>query len=358
METTRLPHPATLAPARQPTSPLNALEFSLLNDFQRDFPLVARPFAELARRLDSDEDTVTAALQSLRQRGLVSRIGAVFRPNVVGVSALAALCVPSARLQAVAAYVSAMPEVNHNYEREHHFNLWFVVAAASAGHLDAVFQKIENACACGTVLVLPMLEQFHIDLGFGLAPTSSPYFQTGSQTQHDVAAIALTALERAFMAALQTGLPLVSRPFAALGWAEADALALLRRWSDGGVIKRFGVVVRHHELGFTANAMVVWDVPDAAVGQVGRCIAESGRVSLCYRRPRAVPHWSYNLFCMIHGKDRCEVEQRIAALVQACGLAAYPHAVLFSRQRFKQCGARYVTPAPEANVLEPSDGPH
>ncbi|MES2877426.1 MAG: Lrp/AsnC family transcriptional regulator [Pseudomonadota bacterium] len=321
---------------------LGELEFKLLNDYQRGFPLVAHPFAELAQGLGVEEATVMATLQSMQQRGLVSRIGAVFRPNIVGASALAALAVPVARLEDVAAKISALPEVNHNYQREHHFNLWFVVTASSVAHLHSVFKAMELDCGCGPVLVLPLLEQFHIDLGFGLAPAESHHFQSDTTAPTEVAAIELSEPERAFMAALQTGLPLVAQPFAALGWAEADAIALLARWTDTGVIKRFGVVVRHHELGYTANAMVVWNVPDAVVSQVGTRLASTGRVSLCYRRPRALPHWPYNLFCMVHGKDRQEVEQRIATLVQTCGLADYAHEILFSCRRFKQCGARYV----------------
>lgn len=336
---------------------LGELEFKLLNDFQRDFPLVARPFAELASHLDIEETTVIQVLQSMRKRGLVSRVGAVFRPNVVGASALAALAVPVERLEDVATQVSALAEVNHNYEREHRFNLWFVVTASSVEHLHAILQNIEIACECGPVLALPLLEQFHIDLGFGLGAVASHHFRTDVQNATDVAAIELNAAERAFMAVLQNGLPLMARPFAALGWAEADAIATLSRWTETGVIKRFGVVVRHHELGFTANAMVVWDVPDAVVSQVGRRIAESGRVSLCYRRPRQLPHWPYNLFCMIHGKDRNEVEQRIATLAQSCGLDDYPHEILFSRRRFKQCGARYVTNINNETLPEFACGP-
>lgn len=340
----------------KPERALDALEFRLLNDFQRDFPLVPHPFAELASRLEVDEATVIEVLQQMRAQGLVSRIGAVFRPNVVGVSALAALAVPASRLEAVAAQVSAFAEINHNYEREHRFNLWFVATTSTVARLQAIFREIEITCECGPVLVLPLLEQFHIDLGFGLAPASAQCFHSDVQAQTDVAAIELTQAERAFMAVLQKGLPLIAQPFAALAWAEADAIALLSRWTGTGVIKRFGVVVRHHELGYTANAMVVWDVPDAVVSQVGRCIADSGRVSLCYRRPRALPHWPYNLFCMIHGKDRQEVEQGIAALTQACGLDAYSFEVLFSCRRFKQRGARYVSGLDKEFLPELADG--
>lgn len=335
---------------------LGDLEFKLLNDYQRDFPLVPNPFAELARRLDVDEATVISTLQSLQQRGLVSRIGAVFRPNVVGVSALAALSVPVERLEEVATEVSALTEVNHNYQREHRFNLWFVATTASAAQLQALFLRIEVVCDCGPVLVLPLLEQFHIDLGFGLAPAASSYFQNDVAAPAEVAAIKLSASERALVAVLQTGLPLIAQPFSALGWTESDALALLSRWTTAGVIKRFGVVVRHHELGFTSNAMVVWDVPDTLVSQVGSRLASSGRVSLCYRRPRALPHWSHNLFCMIHGKNRQEVEQRIAALTQTFDMRSYPQEILFSTRRFKQCGARYVADVNNQAVPELAHG--
>lgn len=344
---------ALQAPSRDPLATGSALSFSLLNDFQRDFPLVSRPFAALADRLNVAEPSVIDRLQELHQQGVVSRIGAVFRPNVVGVSALAALAVPPERLEEVAGQVSALAEINHNYQREHRFNLWFVATTSSAAQLSAVLNDIEARSGCGPVLVLPLLEQFHIDLGFCLNQNHAP------RTTHTptVAAIDLTARQQHLIARLQQGIAFTQRPFAELGWDEDEALALLAHWTDTGIISRFGVVVRHHELGYTANAMVVWNVPDTQVSEVGRKMANSGAVSLCYRRPRVLPHWPYNLFCMLHGKDRQEVEQRIAALIQTCDLAAYPFEVLFSCRRFKQRGARYVAqPLPQPE-LELTRGP-
>lgn len=319
-------------------------QFALLNGFQRDFPLLPRPFAALAAQLGASEAGVIDSLRTLRARGLVSRVGAVFRPNVVGASALAALAVPPARLDDVARRVSAHSEVNHNYEREHHFNLWFVVTACDTARLRAVLRDIETECACGAALVLPMLQDYHIDLGFNLATCASGRYHAGAAAAPAPAPLALGVGQRALIAALQDGLPLVERPFAALGCAEADAIGALARWLDDGVIKRFGIIVRHQELGFTDNAMVVWDVPDDAVDAIGRRIAATGQVTLCYQRPRELPHWPYNLFCMMHGKDRAEVEARIALLAETCALDAHPRATLFSRRRFKQRGARYAKP--------------
>ena len=127
-----------------------------------------------------------------------------------------------------------------------------------------------------------------------------------------------------------------------ISFPENEVLERLRMLQDSGVIKRMGVIVRHHELGYRANAMLVWDVPDAEVAALGQCLGRFDFVTLCYRRPRRPPEWPYNLFCMIHGRDRDEVMQNVAMLVEHCGLQHLGHKVLFSRRRFKQRGAVYT----------------
>jgi len=162
----------------------------------------------------------------------------------------------------------------------------------------------------------------------------------------------VSVADRALIAAIEDGLPLVSRPYAAIGarigWSEDEVIEGLRRLIANAVIKRFGVVVRHHEVGYRANAMVVFDVPDERVGEAGRRLTELPFITLCYRRPRRPPRWSYNLFCMIHGRDRCTVEAQVEHATEAAGLEGLPRAVLFSRRRFKQRGARYGVPGVEA----------
>jgi DNA-binding Lrp family transcriptional regulator len=122
---------------------------------------------------------------------------------------------------------------------------------------------------------------------------------------------------------------------------EAEVLARLGRLIDTGVIKRLGVVVRHRELGYRANGMVVWQVPEPRVRALGRWLGALPFVTLCYRRVARPPVWPYNLFTMIHGRDRPEVLARVDELVERCGLQAIPHEVLFSVRRYKQRGARY-----------------
>jgi len=146
---------------------MNALDQRLLNDFQRGFPLTPTPYADIARELGVTEAQVLARLEALIAGGAVSRVGAVLRPNTVGVSTLAAVAVPPQRLEAVAQLVNGYAEVNHNYEREHRLNLWFVATAPDAARLQQVLDEI--AARSGyEVLAFPLLEDYHIDLGFDL----------------------------------------------------------------------------------------------------------------------------------------------------------------------------------------------
>ena len=165
----------------------------------------------------------------------------------------------------------------------------------------------------------------------------------------------MNELDRRLIAEIQCGLPLVSRPYARigarLGLSEDEVLARIRALQENGAIKRFGVIVRHHELGYHANAMVVWDVADADVHAIGAQMSALDYVTLCYRRPRQLPDWPYNLFCMIHGQDRDSVLANIAELIARCHLENIPYQVLFSRRRFKQCGARYA-PSTDAGPLQ------
>ena len=334
---------------------MNNLELHLLNDFQRDFPLAPAPFGVIAGRLGVSEADVLETLGRLQACGKVSRVGAVFRPHSIGYSILAALAVPAEKLGAVAQQVSAYPEVNHNYEREHRFNLWFVVTAANEARVQEVLGEIGRRTGY-LPLHLPMLESFHIDLGFDLSQPHKGHVadalkKTGS-TVSPLHQPLPQPSETALIGAIQQGFPLVARPFAeigtGIGLAENEVIAGLAQLAEAGVIKRMGVVVRHRELGYRANAMVVWDVPDERASALGQRIGSFDFVTLCYRRPRRLPDWSYNLFTMIHGRRRDEVLNLVEQLKEQCGLKDIPHEVLFSRRCFKQCGARYVaSPAPE-----------
>jgi DNA-binding Lrp family transcriptional regulator len=146
---------------------LSDLDRRLLDEFQRDFPLEPRPYAVLSERLGTDEATVLDRLAALREQGVVSRVGAVFKPKSVGRSTLAALAVPEDEVERIATLVSTFPQVNHDYEREHDFNIWFVVTAPDEAAVGGVLEAIHRTTGYRP-LVLPMIEDYHIDLGFPL----------------------------------------------------------------------------------------------------------------------------------------------------------------------------------------------
>jgi DNA-binding Lrp family transcriptional regulator len=151
-----------------PAEALDALDRRLLDDFQRDFPLRPRPFAALAERLGVSEAEVLERLRRLQAKGAISRIGAVLTPHRAGWSTLAAMAVPPDELDEIAELVSSYAEVNHNYEREHELNLWFVVTAPCRERVQSVLGEIETRTRL-PVLELPLLEAYRLDLGFALS---------------------------------------------------------------------------------------------------------------------------------------------------------------------------------------------
>ena len=301
----------------------HSLDFHLLNDFQRNFPLCPAPFAELAARLGVAEGAVLRMLEQLRREGKIARVGAVFVPKRIGASTLVAMAVPAEKLGIVADAVNRFPEVNHHCEREHHYNLWFVVTAGSEGRLQAALGAIAQAAGY-PLLPLPLLREYPGD------------HQDGPGSADFLPPTMLDEIERRLVMALQEGLPLFIRPFAILasrvGCDELDVLEQIRRWCAQGVIKRFGVVLHHVDPG-GASAMLVHDIPEADLGRIGELLAREPQIALCYQRPRWLPDWPYNLFCTIHGQARDEVLAKIDDLRRRLGLSDYPCAALFAVKR-------------------------
>ncbi len=149
-------------------------------------------------------------------------------------------------------------------------------------------------------------------------------------------------------AAIEQGLPLVERPYLALAEqlaiSEMAVISTIESWQTQGLIRRFGLVVRHRKLGYQANAMVVWDIAAEDTERVADLLAKEEVVTLCYERPRVLPHWRYNLFCMIHGKSREQVLKQLADICQRHQLNKITKNVLFSTKAYKQRGGRYAVP--------------
>lgn len=316
---------------------LDPIDRRLLDEFQRDLPLVHQPFAAIGAVLGVAEGEVIERLDRLRARAMIARVGATVRPNTAGASTLAAMAVPEARVEEVAATVGAEPGVNHSYLREADWNLWFVATAPDGEALDASLARIGKASGLG-VLDLRLVRPFNIDLGFRLTGTGA-----AMPVQRPLTPAALSDADRTLLQALTTGLPLAPRPFAALadalGRDEAEVIARIAALSAAGVLTRVGIIVRHRAVGWSANAMVVWSLPEARIAAVGEVLARHPGITLCYQR-RTVPGvWDYPLYSMIHARSRAEALAILEKAARLPELAGAAHRALFSTRCFKQTGA-------------------
>lgn len=331
----------------------------LLNDWQHGFPLCRDPFGTLAEATGLARVAVLDTLRQALADGRLGRIGGVFAHGSGGDAMLAAMAVPVPRIDEVAATVSAHPGVNHNYLREHRYNLWFVMTGADRIAVDDGVSALEQATGL-RALRLRMVRPYRIDLGFDLRG------DTATQPMRALPALAapvpLSPGLWPLAQRVEAGLPLVERPYAAwaadLGWSEDAVTERIGHWLAEGRLKRFGAVVRHHELGFAANAMTVFDVPDHAVNAAGQVLALQPGVTLAYRRQRA-EGWPFNLYAMVHGTHRQAVMAVVQRMTAAADLGTRPREVLFSTRRFKQTGARrfrgWIAPGTAASPVQEPD---
>ncbi len=325
------------------------MDLRLLERLHGELPLSDRPFAEVAAELGLREDALIDRLRQLLSSGVLTRFGPLFQiERAGGRFVLAAIAVPPERWDAVVAQVNAHAEVAHNYRREHALNMWFVVATESLAQADAVLAAIQAETGL-EVLAFPKEREYFVELRLPLRgspldarPAAAP--PVAHRPAAPQAMAALDGFDRALIAATQGGLPLVPRPYeavgAVLGVSAEQVRERLAEMLVQGLIRRIGAVPNHYRLGYVANGMTVWDVDDARIDALGERIGALPGVSHCYRRPRHLPRWPYNLFAMLHGRSRAEVEQQAAQLRALLGDACRASDILYSSEILKKTGLR------------------
>ncbi len=315
----------------------------LIDRAQRSIPTTERPFADLAAELGLTEAVVIERLGHLLATGVLTRLGPLYQiERAGGQFILAALQAPEDRYAEVTAQVNALPEVAHNYRREHALNMWFVIAAETPAVAWAACDQIEAVTGL-PVHAFPKEREYFVGLYLPLlgpstaaAPAPPPPAAAG--------ALALTEADRELIAATQSGLPLVPRPYdavaAMLGSSGQAVRTRLAELLAAGVVRRIAAVPNHYRLGYTANGISVWDVDDAQVDRLGELIGSQPGVSHCYRRPRKPGVWRYNLFAMLHGHTREQVLAQAGQVAALLGPACRAHDVLFSSAILKKTGLR------------------
>jgi DNA-binding Lrp family transcriptional regulator len=339
---------------------LDELESRLLDAAQTDFPIDERPFLRLAERLGCDEHAVIRAFARLQRAGTVRSLSAFFDPRRIGyASTLACMSVPPKRVDEVAALMAQMPEITHNYLRDHEWNVWFTVIAPSREAIQRLLGDLERRTGLAPIHDLPAQRLLKLRVRFGAdgASHSAPRrsgFQPDSELDDD---------DWSVIEALQKGLPLVERPFVPpaeqAGMPETEFLSRVRRLIEPGVIRRLGPRVRHHRVGVRGNIMAVWRVPEDRLDEVAPVFVASPNVSHCYLRP-AFEGFPYNLYTMVHAADTPAAERVIAQLAEQSRVAEY--LMLHTVRELKKSTPVYRRPAPLTPTLsqegEGEERPH
>ena len=271
---------------------------------------------------------------------MARRFGAVFDSHSLGYeSTLCAVEIPAAELDAAVARIAAHSGITHCYEREGHPNLWFTMTALAA---DLKSELARIAAALGNtyeVLNLPALQKFKIEAVFGQKGDTTPTVARGADGPP---CAPLPERERTIVRRLQANITVSADPFGnlaqELGYAPAELLALLKRWQQAGIIRRIGLVLRHRQLGFSANSMCVWAVAAGQIATAGASLAKSPHVTHCYERP-CFPAFPYNLYAMIHAKSREEAIGIFQQLGHDAGLAN--GRMLWSVREFKKASPMF-----------------
>ena len=316
-----------------------------LNRYQGGFPVEEQPFARVGAEFGVDAGTIIELIRRLLDDGTLSRFGPLYDVSSMGGGlTLAALSVPENRFDEVAETINQLPEVAHNYEREHALNMWFVIATETPASIDETIVRIEQAVNL-PVYNFPKLQTFYLGLWLKLdedgavstEPVPGPLKQAGMM---------IDDLDRCIVRTTQAGLPLRSAPYSEIagscGCDTQTVLQRVQRMLDSGVIRRIGAIPNHYRLGLRANGMSVWDVADESLAELGARVGRLPFVSHCYERPRHPPAWPYNLFAMVHGHDRDEVNDKVTQIAALLGEQCAGHEVLFRKRILKKTGLRLV----------------
>jgi DNA-binding Lrp family transcriptional regulator len=327
---------------------LDNLDKNLLNIIQTEFPLVREPFTALGLGLGITGDEVIHRIDRLKASGIIRLIGPVFNPKKLGYqTTLVAAKIPVERLDKAAQMIGRNQMVSHCYQRNHDFNLWFTLSLPGNRNIEAEVLELGNSINSETIINLPAIKTFKIGAYFAAGDRSSDLSSPAKRSNLGLAPgndNKLSAVDRALINSLQQDLPLIERPFDTISAKlpmDADKfLSHCETLWQRGIMRRFSASINQYKLGFTANAMLCWQVPSDIVDKTGKKIATFPEVSHCYER-QTNRLWPHNLFAMIHAPSN---ENCLAVTDKICseaGLNRREMLLLFSTKEFKKTRVQY-----------------
>ncbi len=316
------------------------MEKEFLTLIQKEFPVAKRPFAELAKRLGTDEDKVLDLYKRLKDEKIIRQTSAIFDTKSLGYrSSLVAFKTDD--IEKAASIINLHPGVSHNYERDNPYNLWFTIAVApdSKLGLERTVEILAKEAGVEEYIILPTKKMFKISVQLDLKGDRAKKEKREKRKKEPME---LEPIHYEMIKGLQKDIAPVKEPFADL----VDALEIdyemlqgeVERMKRAGLMRRFASILYHRKAGFTANAMVVWRVPEERAEEIGETVAAYSAVSHCYLRP-VYPNWPYPLFSMVHGKSKEEVERVVGEMAEEIGVKEYRY--LYSTREFKKVRIKY-----------------
>ena len=323
---------------------IDSLDKELLNEIQWVFPFVQQPFLEIGKHRGISENEVMRRISIMKKNGIIRQINAIFDTRNLGYkSALIAFAVEPDKLDSVAQEVNKHPGVSHNYERNHEFNMWFTMAVPPGGDMKLDLDNLSVLDGVIKYRLLPTLKLYKIGVRLDMVNEDPKK----PLPEKDVKKIepkkfVISAEDKSFIRELQKDLRIVSEPFNEparnLGISVQELFERANQYQISGIMRRFAAILRHRDVGFTANGMVVWKVPQDKVDEVGYKLALFPQVSHCYRRP-IYPDWQFNLFSMIHARTIEAAENIASEMSRHTGMSEYK--ILFSSREFKKERVKY-----------------
>ncbi len=316
----------------------------LLNEIQWTFPLVSRPFDAIAKKFDTTPEDVKERLNQLKKIGVLRQLSAIFDTRKLGyTSSLVAMEIEPDRLEYIASQINRHPGVSHNYERAHQFNLWFTLAVPPGADLEEELEKFNILKGIRKVRMLPTLQLFKIGVKLDMLDDKKhDVAPTESKKEINDTEFVPTNKDKDFVRELQKDMDIIDEPFVKvaenLKITESELFDKMRHYEEIGVMRRFAAILRHRQVGFTANGMIVWKVPEDRITEVGETLGSFPQVSHCYQRP-TYDDWPYNVFSMIHCKTQDEANEMARTIQSQIHVDEYK--ILFSSREFKKTRVEY-----------------
>ena len=325
-------------------SSMDELDKELLNEIQWTFPLVTRPFDAIAKKFNISSETVKTRLNHLKEIGVLRQLSAIFDTRKLGYSSsLVAMEIESDKLEFVANQINRHPGVSHNYERDHQFNLWFTLAVPPGSDLQTELKKFDLLEGIKKVRMLPTLQLFKIGVKLDMVEDKK-HAVAPTEEKKEIKNVKFepTEEDKDFIRELQKDMSIIDEPFVKaannLGITEDNLFSKMKHYESIGVMRRFAAILRHRQVGFTANGMIVWKVPEDRIAEVGEKLGSFPQISHCYQRP-TYPDWPYNVFSMIHCKTQDEANDMAKTIQDQIHVDDFR--ILFSSREFKKTRVEY-----------------